>query len=100
MTRCRRAAPFGVEPGALLDRDAGGGAHAAPASCRPQRRLHALLATADGRAIASWGRWTAQGRWVWRWKNRIDRAFVRGFDAAAIGLPAERRGSSDRGAAD
>jgi pyridine nucleotide-disulfide oxidoreductase family protein len=47
----------------------------------PQRRYLALLATADGRAIATWGHWAAEGAWAWRWKDRIDRAFVRGHAA-------------------
>jgi pyridine nucleotide-disulfide oxidoreductase family protein len=42
----------------------------------PQRVFLALLATADGSAIASWGRWSAQGRWAWRWKDHIDRSFI------------------------
>ncbi len=47
----------------------------------PQSKHLALLATADGSAIASWGRWSAQGRWAWRWKDRIDRRFVARFGA-------------------
>jgi pyridine nucleotide-disulfide oxidoreductase family protein len=47
----------------------------------PQRRHLALLSTGDGRAIASWGPWSASGRWVWRWKDRIDRKFVRRFSS-------------------
>ena len=50
---------------------------------QPQLALLALLATADGRAIASWRGLSAQGRWVWRWKNRIDRGFVRRFATTA-----------------
>lgn len=46
---------------------------------RPQRRYLALLATADGQAIGSWGAFSAQGRWLWRWKDRIDRAFIARF---------------------
>jgi NADH dehydrogenase FAD-containing subunit len=42
----------------------------------------ALLSTADGRAIAARGPWSASGphigKLLWRWKDRIDRAFVRG----------------------
>jgi pyridine nucleotide-disulfide oxidoreductase family protein len=43
---------------------------------RPQRRSLNLLACGGRRAIASWGDFALQGRWVWRWKDRIDRAFV------------------------
>jgi pyridine nucleotide-disulfide oxidoreductase family protein len=50
-----------------------------PRSYVPQRRYLALLATADGRAVAAWGRWSAEGAWAWRWKDRIDRRFVRRF---------------------
>ncbi len=42
----------------------------------PQRRSLNLLACGERSAIASWGPWTAQGRWVWWWKDRIDRGFV------------------------
>lgn len=42
----------------------------------PQRRHLVLLATGDGRAIASRGWLGASGRWVWWWKDRIDRAFI------------------------
>ena len=42
----------------------------------PQRRTLYLLSCGERRAIASWGGWTAEGAWVWRWKDRIDRAFV------------------------
>ena len=52
-------------------------------SYAPQLRFLALLATADGRAIASRGRWSAEGRCMWRWKDHIDRGFVRGFEVSA-----------------
>jgi hypothetical protein len=35
-----------------------------------------LLATGDGRAIASRGAFGAEGAWAWRWKDRIDRRFL------------------------
>jgi len=35
-----------------------------------------LLSCGERRAIASWGIWCAQGRWVWHWKDRIDRRFI------------------------
>jgi pyridine nucleotide-disulfide oxidoreductase family protein len=56
----------------------GGGA--AAAGFVPQRRHLVLLATGDGRAIASRGPLWAAGRWVWRWKDHIDRGFVQGFN--------------------
>jgi len=44
----------------------------------PPRSLN--LMTCGGRyAIASWGNWSAEGRWVWWWKDRIDRKFVAGL---------------------
>ena len=50
---------------------------------RPQRVALNLLACGDRRAIASWGPWSAEGRWVWWWKDRIDRAFVAGYRQVA-----------------
>jgi len=44
---------------------------------QPQRRALNLLACGERYAIASWGGWSAQGAWVWRWKDRIDRDFIR-----------------------
>lgn len=61
-------------PLALNLRHAAGGGPLQP--YQPQRRTLYLLATGDRRAIASWGGWSAQGRWVGWWKDRIDRAFI------------------------
>jgi len=62
------------------------------ASFRPQRRALALLATGDRRAIMSWGRFAAEGAWVWRWKDSIDRRFMSRYrfpaPAQATGPPA------------
>jgi NADH dehydrogenase FAD-containing subunit len=43
---------------------------------RPQSRYLSLLATGNGRAIASRGGLGVEGAWVWRWKNSIDRGFL------------------------
>ena len=45
----------------------------------PQPRSLNLLSCGNRYAIASWGDWSAEGRWAWWWKDRIDRAFVRRF---------------------
>jgi pyridine nucleotide-disulfide oxidoreductase family protein len=50
----------------------------------PQRRALSLLSCGERRAIASWGDWSAEGRWVWWWKDRIDRAFVGRFAAEGL----------------
>jgi pyridine nucleotide-disulfide oxidoreductase family protein len=43
---------------------------------RPRKKSLYLLATGPKHAIASWGNLSAQGRWVWRWKNWIDQGFI------------------------
>jgi len=49
---------------------------------RPRLRSLNLLACGPRYAVASWGRWSAEGQWVWRWKDWIDRRFIRKFSAA------------------
>ena len=52
---------------------------AALQSYHPRRRSLYLLSCGPQRAIASWGGFSAEGAWVWRWKDRIDRRFVQRF---------------------
>lgn len=49
------------------------------ATYRPRRRSLYLLACGPQYAIASWGCFSAEGEWVWRWKDRIDRRFIERF---------------------
>jgi selenide,water dikinase len=45
----------------------------------PQRHALALISLGAEEAVASWGPFVAQGGWVWRWKDRIDRRFMRRY---------------------
>lgn len=50
----------------------------------PQNRYLALLSTGEKHAIATRNGWAVQGRWVWYWKDYIDRRFVNGFLPSAF----------------
>ena len=84
----RKAGVYAVREGPILDanlraRLQGGRLR----RYRPQRRTLALLHLGDRRALASKGPFTAVGGWVWHWKDRIDRRFVRRFQVDAAGSP-------------
>ncbi|MEG1834292.1 MAG: FAD-dependent oxidoreductase [Burkholderiaceae bacterium] len=46
---------------------------------RPQKRALYLLSEGAYRAVGVWGPLVFEGEWVWRWKSRIDRGFIRRF---------------------
>ena len=56
-----------------------------PSPYTPQDKTLNLLSCGDGHAIASWGDWSAEGRWVGWLKDRIDRGFVRRYSKSQPG---------------
>jgi selenide,water dikinase len=50
-----------------------------PRPFHPQRQYLSLIGTGDGCAIASRGPFGWQSRWLWRWKDYIDRSFMAKF---------------------
>lgn len=66
----------------------------APLTYQPQRRNLYLLATGPKEAVMSWGGLSASGHWVWKWKDWIDRRFMRQYDPDAVASLGEKHGSA------
>ena len=56
----------------------------APAVYRPQHRALVLVSCGRRYALAHRGGWSAQGWWVWWWKNHIDRKWVRSLGSDSV----------------
>jgi len=46
---------------------------------RPQARALALISAGERYTVASYGPFALSGAWVWRWKDRIDTAFMQRY---------------------
>ena len=66
---------------------------------RPQKRYLSLISTGDRYAVAARGRFAAEGAWLWRLKDWIDRRWMRKYielpEMAAEAAPAVAEGLAD-----
>ncbi|TWO71763.1 pyridine nucleotide-disulfide oxidoreductase [Caenimonas sedimenti] len=79
---------YAVRAGEPLSRNLQAACRGLPlASWQPQARALYLVSTGSRHALAVWGGSSWEGRWVWRWKDWIDRKFVQRFNAGAGARP-------------
>lgn len=83
-----KAGVFAVRQGPPLYRNILRVLHGKPAKpFRPQREFLSLITTGERRAVASKYNLSAEGRWVWYWKDWIDRKFMRRFKRLPVMAP-------------
>ena len=95
--RLAKSGVFAVREGPVLARNLRQACRGGPLGVyRPQRQHLALISTGDRYAIASRGRWSAESALLWRWKDHIDRRWMRMYqdlDGMAA-MPAPRNGAA------
>jgi selenide,water dikinase len=71
---------FAVRAGPVLATNLRAACQGAPLQrWRPQAQALYLISTGQRYALAAWGALSFGGRWVWHWKDWIDRRFMRRF---------------------
>jgi NADH dehydrogenase FAD-containing subunit len=66
-----------VRQGAVLHRNLAAAVAGTPlAAYVPGKRALSIMSCGARYALAAWGEWTAEGRWAWHWKDRIDRKWI------------------------
>lgn len=75
-----RSGVYAVRAGPAIAKNLAAAVAGAPlASHQPPNNTLNLLSCGDKRAIASWGSFSAEGRWVWWLKDWIDRGFIKRY---------------------
>ncbi|MDH5481151.1 MAG: selenide, water dikinase SelD, partial [Nitrosomonas sp.] len=62
---------------------------------KPQKHFLSLLTTGGRHAVASRGTLFASGKWVWHWKNHIDRTFMARFNPAPMKITNQTNDNKD-----
>ena len=60
---------------------------------RPQQNFLSLVSLGDRQATADRGPFSMTGKWVWRWKDAIDRKFMARFEQLPTAMPRGNWGS-------
>ena len=79
---------YAVRQGPPLARNLQCALSAEPLSAyRPQPSALAIIGTGDRNAVASWRECAAEEKWIWRWKEYIDRRWMRQYQPLPTARP-------------